>query len=246
MKKVGFTIGKFAPFHKGHEYLIETALKDVDDFYVVIYDTPQFDIDIDTKEKWVKKKFDNKNVLIDNAQIMYFINQEGYLDKSSEKTLSDLENEINKISSFVGKENKVTNEIIDQLSQKKVENDIFKLIDYIGQKNSSDAMKILNDMLYEGESVFGIFSMIARQFKVIMQVRQLQIQGHTSKSIAERLKLHPFVVGKALKQTKNFSDEVIIDILNSILESDFKIKNGLVRDTLSIEMLISKYCKKGN
>ena len=148
--------------------------------------------------KWVKKKFDNKNVLIDNAQIMYFINQEGYLDKSSEKTLSDLENEINKISSFVGKENKVTNEIIDQLSQKKVENDIFKLIDYIGQKNSSDAMKILNDMLYEGESVFGIFSMIARQFKVIMQVRQLQIQGHSSKSIAERLKLHPFVeIGRA-------------------------------------------------
>ena len=77
----------------------------------------------------VKKNLINKNVLIDNAQIMYFINQEGYLDKSSEKTLSDLENEINKISSFVGKENKVTNEIIDQLSQKKVENDIFKLID---------------------------------------------------------------------------------------------------------------------
>ncbi len=194
--------------------------------------------------KWVKKKFELNNVVIDNAQVMYFIEQEGYRDKNSEKTLSDLENEINKISSFVGKENKVTNDIIDQLSQKKVENDIFKLIDYIGQKNSSDAMKILSDMIYEGESVFGIFSMIARQFKVIIQVRQLQLQGHSSKSIADRLKLHPFVVGKALKQTKNFSDEIIIDILNSILESDFKIKNGLVRDTLAIEILISKYCKK--
>ena len=63
MKKIGFTIGKFAPFHKGHEYLIETALKDVDDFYVVIYDTPQFDIDIDTKEKWVKKKFPEVKVI---------------------------------------------------------------------------------------------------------------------------------------------------------------------------------------
>ena len=193
--------------------------------------------------KWVKKKFETNKVIIDNAQVMYFIDQEGYRDKNSEKTLSDLENEINKISSFVGKENKVTNDIIDQLSQKKVENDIFKLIDYVGQKNSSDAMKILSDMLYEGESVFGIFSMIARQFKVIMQVRQLQLQGHSSKNIADRLKLHPFVVGKALKQTKNFSDEIIIDILNAILESDFKIKNGLVRDTLAIEMLISKYCK---
>ena len=97
--------------------------------------------------KWVRKKFELNNVIVENSQIMYFIEQEGYRDKSSEKTLSDLENEINKISSFVGKENKVTNDIIDQLSQKKVENDIFKLIDYIGQKNSSDAMKILNDML---------------------------------------------------------------------------------------------------
>ena len=63
MKKVGFTIGKFAPFHKGHEYLIETALKDVDDFYVVIYDTPQFNIDIETKEKWVKEKFPKVKII---------------------------------------------------------------------------------------------------------------------------------------------------------------------------------------
>ena len=49
MIKRGFTIGKFAPFHKGHQYLIETALKEMDEFYVVVYDTPQFDIDIETK-----------------------------------------------------------------------------------------------------------------------------------------------------------------------------------------------------
>ena len=30
-KKIGFTIGKFAPFHKGHEFLIETGLKDMDE-----------------------------------------------------------------------------------------------------------------------------------------------------------------------------------------------------------------------
>jgi len=193
--------------------------------------------------KWVKKKFEVNNVIIDNPQIMYFIDQEGYRDKSSEKTLSDLENEINKISSFVGKENKVTNEVIDKLSQKKVENDIFKLIDYIGEKNSSNAVRILNDMIHEGESVLGIFAMIARQFKVVMQVRQLQIEGHTSKTIAEKLKIHPFVAGKALKQSNNFSDDVIIEMLNYILESDYKIKNGLVRDTLALEMLVSKYCQ---
>ena len=99
-------------------------------------------------------------------------------------------------------------------------------------------------MIHEGESVLGIFAMIARQFKVVMQVRQLQTEGHTSKTIAEKLKIHPFVAGKALKQSNNFSDDVIIEMLNYILESDYKIKNGLVRDTLALEMLVSKYCQR--
>lgn len=55
--KIGFTIGKFAPFHKGHEYLIEKALQQMDKFYVVVYDTPEFEIDISTKLKWMQKKF---------------------------------------------------------------------------------------------------------------------------------------------------------------------------------------------
>ena len=54
MIKRGFTIGKFAPFHKGHQYLIETALKEMDEFYVIVYDTPEFNIDIETKIKWIK------------------------------------------------------------------------------------------------------------------------------------------------------------------------------------------------
>lgn len=61
--KIGFTIGKFAPFHKGHEYLIETALKDMDEFYVVVYDTPQFNIDMSTKINWITKTFPNVKIL---------------------------------------------------------------------------------------------------------------------------------------------------------------------------------------
>ena len=56
-KKVGFTIGKFAPFHKGHAYLIETALEEMDEFYIVVYDTPQFNISMEEKLKVLKQKY---------------------------------------------------------------------------------------------------------------------------------------------------------------------------------------------
>ncbi len=63
MKKIGFTIGKFAPFHKGHEFLIETALKEMDEFYIVVYDTPQFGIQIETKIKWIKERFPGVEII---------------------------------------------------------------------------------------------------------------------------------------------------------------------------------------
>ena len=194
--------------------------------------------------KWVKKKFDNNNVIIDNAQIMYFIESTGYKDKNNEYTLSDIDNEIRKISSFAGSDTKVTNEIIDRLSQKKIENDIFKLIDYIGDKNSQNAIKILNDMINEGESVLGIFAMINRQFKIVLQVKELLNKGLNNKAISDKLKLSLFIVNKSIKISRNFTESMIIDMLNYILESDYKIKKGLMRDTLAIEMLVSKYCQR--
>ena len=61
VKKRGFTIGKFAPFHMGHRYLIETGLKMMDEFYVVIYDTPDYDIEM--KEKWIRSEFPGVKIL---------------------------------------------------------------------------------------------------------------------------------------------------------------------------------------
>ncbi|MCP4104477.1 MAG: AAA family ATPase [Desulfobacteraceae bacterium] len=40
-EKRGLTLGKFAPFHKGHQLLIETALSEMDEVVVIIYDCPE-------------------------------------------------------------------------------------------------------------------------------------------------------------------------------------------------------------
>lgn len=194
--------------------------------------------------KWTRKKFDENNVMIENAQVMYFIESTGYKYKKADCTLSDIDNEIKKISSFAGTKTKVTNEIIDRLSQKKIENDIFKLIDCIGEKNSQTAITILNEMIKEGESVLGIFSMISKQFKTVIQVKAFLNKGLNSKDMAEKLGISSFIINKSIKISRNFTESMIIDMLNYILESDYKIKNGLMRDTLAIEMLVSKYCQR--
>lgn len=62
-KNIGFTIGKFAPLHKGHQLLIETGLKEMDEFFVVVYDTDVTNIDVEKRAQWIKKLYPNVNIL---------------------------------------------------------------------------------------------------------------------------------------------------------------------------------------
>lgn len=60
----GLTLGKFAPLHKGHQLLIETALSEVDDLIVIIYDaqdtTP---IPLQVRTKWLRRLYPGVEII---------------------------------------------------------------------------------------------------------------------------------------------------------------------------------------
>ncbi|WXR61128.1 DNA polymerase III subunit delta [Peptostreptococcaceae bacterium AGR-M142] len=190
---------------------------------------------------WVKKKFKENKINIDNSNLIYFIKNQDYIDKDSQKTLYDLENEIKKIKDFV-QDSEVTKEIIDKLIPKKSDTDIFKFVDAIGNKNPNLALKSLNDMIEDGKSPLIILAMVSRQFRLILQVKELSSYGYSNKVIGQKLSLHIFVVSKVLKQSSNFTADIILKIINECLEIDYSIKTGLIKDKIALELLISKYC----
>ncbi|MBU4501780.1 MAG: AAA family ATPase [Nanoarchaeota archaeon] len=62
--KIGLTLGKFAPFHKGHQFLVEKALKEVDKLWVVIYDCPETtNIPLTTRANWIRKLYPEVEVI---------------------------------------------------------------------------------------------------------------------------------------------------------------------------------------
>lgn len=63
MKTHGLTLGKYAPFHKGHELIIETALREMDEVTVIIYDTDVINIPLTVRAGWIKKLYNKVNVI---------------------------------------------------------------------------------------------------------------------------------------------------------------------------------------
>lgn len=58
MRKRGLTLGKFAPFHKGHQLLIETALCEMDEVISIIYDCPEITpVPLNVRANWIRSLY---------------------------------------------------------------------------------------------------------------------------------------------------------------------------------------------
>ncbi len=60
----GLILGKFAPLHRGHQFVIETALREMDNVIVLIYDVPETTmIPLPVRRKWIEALYPKVQVL---------------------------------------------------------------------------------------------------------------------------------------------------------------------------------------
>ncbi len=63
-KTTGLILGKVAPMHKGHQYLIDTALDIVDELIFVVYDCPdRVHIPTNVRANWIRQLYPQVNVI---------------------------------------------------------------------------------------------------------------------------------------------------------------------------------------
>ncbi len=60
----GLVIGKFYPLHKGHQYLIETALAKTEQLSVIVTHTPLYEISAEVRASWIKTLYPEADVRI--------------------------------------------------------------------------------------------------------------------------------------------------------------------------------------
>lgn len=63
MKKIGLTLGKYAPLHKGHQFVIETALKEVDELFIIIYDFKGINISLEKRAEWIETLYPEVKII---------------------------------------------------------------------------------------------------------------------------------------------------------------------------------------
>ena len=62
--KRGLTLGKYAPLHKGHQLLLDTALAEMDEVIIIIYDAPETTlVPLSIRSGWIRKLYPQTKVI---------------------------------------------------------------------------------------------------------------------------------------------------------------------------------------
>ncbi|KPU27916.1 DNA polymerase III subunit delta [Caloranaerobacter sp. TR13] len=193
--------------------------------------------------RWVSKTFSKYNKKITQKDIMYFIENTGYLEYSSNKTLYDLENEIIKTCNYLGCREQVKTEDIDKVLVRSLENNIFKLVDSVGQKRTDRALTLLNEMILNNEPIQLILHMVIKQIRLLFMAKLLEGKGYSQGVIAQKLGVQNFVVKKLIEQSRNFEIEELQSAFERCLKIDESIKKGQIENRLALEMLIVEFSR---
>ncbi len=151
--------------------------------------------------------------------------------------------EIAKALSYAGPGGSVTREVVRLLCSQSREEDIFAMMDALGARNAQLALSLL-DRLQQDLPAQYIFSMLARQVRLLIMAREVLDGGGNQDELAARARLHGFVAGKAMTQCRHFSMKELEELYSHLDRMDEEAKTGSATLEVAMETLIADLARK--
>ncbi len=206
---------------------------------------------LDERKKLVKeikkigtvKEFNKKNDLTDILKNMFedyniSIQDIRFMIDRCGNNLDILSQEVNKIKIYKDEDKNITKEDIINLTSKNIDIDIFGFVDTIINKNKNKALEIYKEMLINGEEPIKILVILANQFRIIYQAKELYRQGYNGNDIATMIGIHPYRIKLALEKARDYNSDTLLDYLEKLADLDYDIKVGNIESSLGLEMFI--------
>ena len=178
---------------------------------------------------FLKNMFEGYNISIQDIRFM--------IDRCG-NNLDILSQEVNKIKIYKDTDKNITREDIMNLTSKNIDIDIFGLVDTIINKNKDKALEIYKEMLVNGEEPIKIIVILANQFRIIYQAKELYKKGYNGNDIATMIGIHPYRIKLALEKARDYNSSILLDYLEKLADLDYDIKVGNIESSLGLEMFI--------
>jgi len=164
-----------------------------------------------------------------------------------ERVGSDMElisQELEKLLSYTMGRDIITSEDVEAVCIERTENRIFDMINAMAEKRQKKALELYYDLLALKEPPMRILYLITRQFNLLMQAKELRLQGFNTGDIAAKMGIQGFIARNYVRQIEFFSQDILKNAVRDCIETEEAVKTGRINDVMSVELLIVKYSGK--
>ena len=152
-------------------------------------------------------------------------------------------NEIDKIKLYYGKGIKLDIDSIEGIVSKNIEDNNFKFIDAVMDKNIKEAFRIFDDLMIQKVEPIMLLSMFAKEIRNILIVKKIY-KNTDKKNIMSILGFKSdFQLDKILRRFDNYKISELEHLLIYLCDMDLRIKTGKIGNKLALEMFIMEICK---
>ena len=187
--------------------------------------------------RWIAGSVKRENKQIAENTIRYFLGKIG-------TDMENIQKELEKLFCYTLDKESITIEDVEAICTTQITNQIFDMVNAVADKKQRQALDYYYDLITLKEPPMRILFLLARQFKLLLEVKELDKQGMARKEIAEKTGLNPFVVGKYQTQAKSFSTKELRTIIEDSVDTEEAVKTGKLTDSLGVELFIMKYSAK--
>lgn len=150
-----------------------------------------------------------------------------------------LGSEVAKLVTYVAGRRPVEPADVQALTPAGSEARIFDFVDHLGQRQGRAALRELHQLLEKEEPLY-VLSMIVRQFRLMLQAKEMLAARRTERDVAQALGLHPFPAGKVCAQAEHYPQPALDAIHHRLLECDVTIKTGRAEPAAALDLLVAE------
>lgn len=183
-------------------------------------------------QNWIKRRVTKKGSNIDTEAVMMLADIVGH-------DLQTLDSEIEKLTTYRPDQIIREEDIVALVSYAKDAN-IFATVDAMINGSSGQAITQAHQVLNSGRPTTYILSMIARQVRMLILVKDLKSRKISDSKIGSRLGLSGYPLQKTIHQEKQFTLKDLKYIHTKLVESDIKVKTSGSDEHLVLDLLIAE------
>ena len=182
-----------------------------------------------------------KGKKINNNIVNIFIEYSLYLIKNSEKTLIDVNNELDKFINL--EKDEITEHDLNSLINQYDKN-IFDLTDSIASKDLSKTIYYLNLLINDTSDTFKALHMVIRLFRNLLYIKELLRLKVSQTEITKRVKISSYELNKVQSFVKNWRYDQLRFAIHKMYEIETTLKTNTLNSKYYIENSICEILAK--